>query len=687
LLNAVRALTQLARREGVRVAEADLSAADARGELSDMTGIRRFFAGYGLAVDGRRPGRRFPEGAGDTPSVALMHDGSARIVLGPSEPSEAGPRVPVVDPAAPGEIQHVAPGDLRQGWTGRIMRFTGSAANARLEAVSGRWFARRLAGMPGTLAALIALSLVAAAANLAPIVYLQIALDRVVGYEVSATLVVLTVAVGLALLVGLFAGRARDRLLGGAAQRVQMEAAAALAARVSAPLQARREAARTGEAAFDSLDRAVRFAYHQVARNGLDLLGLLVFLPLLVFYSPILAGVAGVFLVLAAAVSVWLGARARRVRADARTRAGGRGRLVFQTLRDAGLLARAGHQASRRVEIDRRAADHADAAAASEAAASAASDAVRFLQAGMTVSIIFVGVELVFADRLTAGALIAVNLLAGRALQPVVKAASILPERGEAREAAGRVNEVLAWPQRQRGVGRRPTILGSYRLAGVCPDGDPPAWRLDMTVAPGSRHALVVHTEPAAGLGALFDGAARPAAGTVELDGAPIAQINADHLDRNVARISDPPALISGTAGDNLHGLYPDIDPARIEAYLAALRLDGAAYLPDGPETRIQADGSGIGREAAVRLALVRALIAAPTVIVLDGCLDPLPVARARAVLDDLAGAAGGATVILITGAPSLAGRADRVTVIASDGASSSGAPGSCPALAAEDAA
>ena len=115
MLNVVRALTQLARREGVRVAEADLFAADARGELADMTGIRRFFAGYGLAVDGRRPGRRFPETAGDTPSVALMHDGAARIVLGPSEPSDAGPRIPVVDPAAPGDIQHVAPADLRQG--------------------------------------------------------------------------------------------------------------------------------------------------------------------------------------------------------------------------------------------------------------------------------------------------------------------------------------------------------------------------------------------------------------------------------------------------------------------------------------------------------------------------------------------------------------------------------------------
>ena len=684
MLNAVRALVQLARREGVRVAEAELSAANARGELSDMTGIRRFFTGYGLAVEGQRPGRRFPDASGDTPCVALMQDGTARIVLGPSEPSDTGPCVPVVDPGAPGEVQHLAPARLRREWAGRTLRFTGSTTSTRLEAVGGRWFARRLVAMPGSLAALVGLSLIAAAANLAPIVYLQIALDRVVGYEVSATLVVLTVAVGLALLVGLFAGRARDRLLGGVGERIQTEVSGALAARVSAPLQVGRDAPAAGETAFDGLDRAVRFAYHQVARHALDLLGLLVFLPLLVFYSPVLAGVAGIFLALAAGVSVWLGWRARRLRTRARARAGSRSRLVAQTLRDAGLLARAGHQASRRVEIDRRARDHAGAAANAEAAASAASEAVRFVQAGMTVGIIFVGVELVFADRLTAGALIAVNLLAGRALQPVVKMASVLPERGDAREAVGRVNEVLAWPQRHRGVGRRPTILGRYALAGIAPDGDPPAWRLDMAVTPGARHALVVHTEPAAGLGALFDGSARPATGTIELDGAPLAQINSDHLDRNVARISDPPALIPGTAGDNLYRLYPHLDPARIEAYLAALRLDGAAYLPDGPETRIDDVGGGLGREAAVRLALARALIAAPTVIVLDGCLDPLPVARARAVLDDLGHAAGGATLILVTGAPDLARRADRVTAIPPDGTSVSDTPDRCAALDAE---
>ena len=54
-----------------------------------------------------------------------------------------------------------------------------------------------------------------------------------------------------------------------------------------------------------------------------------------------------------------------------------------------------------------------------------------FLQQGMTIVIIFTGVQLVFADELSAGSIIAINMVAGKLTSPIIAAITLFGERGQ----------------------------------------------------------------------------------------------------------------------------------------------------------------------------------------------------------------------------------------------------------------
>ncbi len=677
MLKTAMALAQLAGREGIRIADQDVREAHARGDLADMTGLKRFFAAYGLALAGETPSRkRFPTSASQTPCVAILLDGSPRIVLGPPEASSEGPRIPLVDPLQPGVLDRQDPEAFRKDWSGRILRFVGSASGERLDAISWSYVASWLTRPRMYAAALAGLSIVAILTNLAPIIYLQVVLDRVIGYEATSTLMVMTTGVLIALGVGTAASAYRDRLLSRSGADFETHVGEALSSRVARVGVPSPGADQQGEAAFNGLERTRRFAFEQVAKAGLDVLGAVVLVPVVFLYSTVLGAILLGFLVVAVVMNAWMGRRGKRLLQPVREVWEDRRRAVFETFSNAALNDATGLGESRRREIDRRMHKHAETRTLSDHNAAFASHATRLLQGTMTVALIFAGVQLVFAGQLSAGALIAVNLLATRTLQPVNRCGGLLAETGEAQRALDQINATLSWRERAAATGRRPTILGNYRLQGVLLEAGPNGVRteLNMAIEAGRWHCILGHDERIQQVGGLLDATRQPGEGSVLLDGTGIATINAAHLRRNIVRITSRPTFFAGTVADNLHRLYPDIDPAELDRSIAGLGLDDP-LLPQGLDTEVTSDGAPLAQEAIARLAIARALLAGPTVIVLDCTVDSLPTRCARRILSDVRGRAPRQTIVHITGMPALVEGADRLTVMHPDGASVSGTP------------
>ncbi len=191
---------------------------------------------------------------------------------------------------------------------------------------------------------------------------------------------------------------------------------------------------------------------------------------------------------------------------------------------------------------------------------------------------------------------------------------------------------------------------------------------LSATIAAGERVALVgPNGAGKSTLLRLIAGILDGDGGTVRLDGQDIAGLRWRDLRRAFAFVSPDLPLLRGSLRLNL--TYGGERPADavLRQILDELGLDGLVErLPGGLDARISEDGAGLSTGERARIALARAVLMKPRVLLLDEADANLD-RSARAVLDQVTRAYDG-TVVFITHDPDRAAAADRILLLA-DGA------------------
>lgn len=168
------------------------------------------------------------------------------------------------------------------------------------------------------------------------------------------------------------------------------------------------------------------------------------------------------------------------------------------------------------------------------------------------------------------------------------------------------------------------------------------ARELALRVAPGS--VVVLMAPSGSGKSSLLrccTGLLVPAAGTIELHGTPVGDLDPRTLRRRVGLVAQQPVMLPGSVGENVRYATTDLAPDAVEAAL------DRAGLPRGFARRTAAELSG-GERA--RVALARALVRTPDVLLLDeptAALDASLVARLAETLRELA--ADGPGVLVAT--------------------------------------
>ncbi|MFT4306399.1 MAG: ABC transporter ATP-binding protein, partial [Microbacterium sp.] len=141
-----------------------------------------------------------------------------------------------------------------------------------------------------------------------------------------------------------------------------------------------------------------------------------------------------------------------------------------------------------------------------------------------------------------------------------------------------------------------------------------------------------------------------PEAGTIRLGGAELPGMPLDELRGRVGLVSQRPTLLSGTIADNLRLAVPDADDDRLRQVLVTTALeDWVDGLPQGPATQVRERGASVSGGQLRRLALARALLAEPEVLVLDEALSELDAETAALVRSRLRDQRPELTVIEIT--------------------------------------
>jgi ATP-binding cassette subfamily B protein len=188
---------------------------------------------------------------------------------------------------------------------------------------------------------------------------------------------------------------------------------------------------------------------------------------------------------------------------------------------------------------------------------------------------------------------------------------------------------------------------------------------VNLTVEPGETVAIVGAT--GSGKSVLTSLPSRlhdVTGGRITLDGVDIRDLSLTGLRRKVATAFEDPVLFSMSVRENLALGRPDATDAEIEAALELAQATFVAELPWGLDTRIGEQGLSLSGGQRQRLALARAVVARPTVLVLDDPLSALDVHTEALVERSLAAVLGDTTGLLVVHRPSTVALADRVALL-----------------------
>jgi ATP-binding cassette subfamily B protein len=247
----------------------------------------------------------------------------------------------------------------------------------------------------------------------------------------------------------------------------------------------------------------------------------------------------------------------------------------------------------------------------------------------------------------------------------------ILAMAQEAMTAADRVYDVIDTPpvvdDRPDAV-ELPEVHGHIRLEGVrfAYGEDREVLRgVDLQIAPGETLALVGPTGSGKStLAMLLARLHDPTAGRVTVDGHDLRDVTLASLRGQVSVAFEEATLFSASVRENLRIGRPDATEADIEEALDVARAGFAHRLPWGLDTRIGEQGMTLSGGQRQRLALARAVIAKPRILVLDDPLSALDVhteaeveARLRPLLADR-------TALVVVHRPSTIALADRAALL-----------------------
>ncbi len=311
---------------------------------------------------------------------------------------------------------------------------------------------------------------------------------------------------------------------------------------------------------------------------------------------------------------------------------------------------------------------------------------------GSTALVFLYGGQRVIDGTLTLGTLVAFMAYQLRLFAPVQALMGLYASLATVRVSLGRVHEILdvepevveppsaeALPEvrgepevdEPPGEAALPPVRGELELDDVTLSFDRGPVLEHVTLRAPAGACLAIVGPSGGGKSTIADLALRfldPDAGTVRLDGRDLRTLRLRDLRAHVGLVEQEPAVFHASIADNIRYARPDATDDEVRAAAARAGLARfVATLPEGHETVVGERGAALSAGERQRLAVARALLAAPSVLVLDEPTAALDPESEQQVAEGFEAVMRGRTTVLITHRAALARRADRVAVL--DGA------------------
>ncbi len=298
---------------------------------------------------------------------------------------------------------------------------------------------------------------------------------------------------------------------------------------------------------------------------------------------------------------------------------------------------------------------------------------VMVLTPAAIAAMLWVGGNDVLAGRISAGELVAFIFYA---LIVAGSAGAISEVWADIQRAAGAaerllellaVNSVLAEPEYPEAPTRPGAItFDSVSLRYPTRSGEVALNDIDLSVAPGEMVALVGPS--GAGKSSLLDLIQRfydPTQGVVSVSGVDARRLSSETLRGQVGFVPQSPVLFAGSILENVIYGAPDANDDEIRNTLkGANALEFVEALEDGLRTHLGEDGQGLSGGELQRLAIARALLTSPRILLMDEPTSALDARSEETICHTLAALKGQCTVLIVAHRISTAAVADRIVVL-----------------------
>ncbi len=297
------------------------------------------------------------------------------------------------------------------------------------------------------------------------------------------------------------------------------------------------------------------------------------------------------------------------------------------------------------------------------------------IESVITTGLLWLGAWLVIQNQLTIGQLVAFNMLLGNVISPFQRLTVLWNQFQEVTVAAERINDVLeAQPEEDLHNQPRqslPRLRGHIRFAGVSfryhPESDINILEnLNLEIQPEQTVALVGRSGSGkTTLAKLILGLYPPTEGKILIDGHDITSISLRSLRSQIGVVDQDTFLFGGTIRENICIAHPE---APLEEINQAAHLAGAdefiQHLPMGYETQIGEGGGMLSGGQRQRLAISRALLGNPRLLIFDEATSHLDSESERIIQNNLKTILQGRTSLIIAHRLSTVRNADLILVL-----------------------
>ena len=485
-----------------------------------------------------------------------------------------------------------------------------------------------------------------------PIIFIQISLDKVVGYKAVSTLYVLTAGVAVALLFNAIVGFVRDYIFNYIGDILESRIATDIFDKLlGLPLiQVQGDNINKFNTSMQSITALRNTIVMRVFKSVFDLTAVLVFVPVMFAYNFLMGLIVLGFAILMGVNKIIFNNIAGKSPEILGEVENSKSSLIRETLHGMTMLKEFEEEESERKNWRKSAAASIILRSKKSQVNSTSTEINGFLQNAMTIAIIFTGVQLVFSGDLSAGSIIAINMVAGKLTSPIIAAITLFGDRNQLFVLISHIGDIWNKGKEQMGAGVHTAISGKYLFDNISMNfGEVKALnKVSFELAPKSKVGVVGPT--GAGKSTLLNmiaGTYRPTEGRMDIDGVGMNQYDLSYYRSQVMLLDKKPIFFKGTIEDNMSRVTHNIGKNELAHIFALTGFDEHLQkLPEGIHTKIDENATQLAGGAASLLALSRALLANPKVLLLDEFADSLDIDTRIKLQDNFSTIASERTVI-----------------------------------------